>query len=183
LSVVYVDYQNPDATMPMQVPVLILPNTPEEVGNAQIAANAALDLPWFQCSPAHDRAAVICGGGPSLKDHAEAIKAHGGTVFGLNGAASWLVGQGIKTHYQVIVDPKQETSRLVEPYALRHLCASQVHPDTLVGIRPTLFHMNFEGVEDLLPPKRVAQGGYTLIGGGVSVGITALVLAYAMGYR
>ena len=38
-------------------------------------------------------------------------------------------------------------------------------------------------IEDLFPPERVESGGYVLIGGGVSVGITTLVMAYAMGYR
>jgi SAM-dependent methyltransferase len=57
-----------------------------------------------------------------------------------------------------------------------------VHPKTAAHATD-LFHLNNEGIEDLLPADRVAAGGYTLIGGGVSVGITALCVAYTMGFR
>ncbi len=185
--------QNPDATMPLVVPVLVLPNTSVEVGDAQIRANGLMPTPWLKSVPAHDGVAVLCGGGPSLREHADRIamlaKIGGtcaapklATVFGLNGAAGWLIQHNIPADYQVIVDPKLESSALVEPYAEHRLFASQVHPET-AAYADTLFHLANEGIEDLLPPDRVAAGGYTLIGGGVSVGITALMVAYAMGFR
>ena len=107
----------------------------------------------------------------------------GGAIFGLNGAAKWLIKEGFEVDYQVILDAKQESSGLVEPLAAKHLFASQCHPDTVKSVFPTLFHMNNTDIEDLFPEARVANGGYALIGGGVSVGITSMVLAYAMGYR
>jgi len=67
--------------------------------------------------------------------------------------------------------------------AKEHLFASQCHPDTVNSVKPTLFHMNNIGIEDLFPEDRVSRGGYVLIGGGVSVGITSMILAYAMGFR
>lgn len=180
--VVYIQHQNPDATIPLTVPVIVAPNTAPTQIDANVRANAALPLPWFMAAEPHDGVAVICGGGPSLAESAAAIKALGGDVFGLNGAAGWLLRHGIDCT-QVMIDAQEISSGLVAP-ARRHLMASHVHPRTIAAAeRPTLFHLNFAGLEDMLPAERVEEGGYTLLGGGVSVGITAAVLAYAMGYR
>jgi hypothetical protein len=43
-----------------------------------------------------------------------------------------------------------------------------------------LWHLQVEGIDDLIPPF---QGNYTLIGAASSVGTTALVVAYALGFR
>ena len=179
-------HRNPDATEDLILPVIVLPNTPEEIGEAQVRANSALRLPWLFEVEAHDGVAVVCGGGPSLndcKDELRRLSMDRATFFGLN-AASGLLHRfgGIDVHYQVIVDPKEETSALVDTLAHNRLYASQVHPLT-AKYADCLFHMNFAGIEDLLPPERVEQGGYTLVGGGVSVGITALCVAYTLGFR
>jgi SAM-dependent methyltransferase/uncharacterized Rossmann fold enzyme len=183
VDVIQILHQNDGAEMPLIVPVIVVPNTGPEVLDAHVARNASLPLPWFMASEPHDRAAIICGGGPSLQESYAAIRAIDGDVFGLNGAAQWLLAQGIACD-QIMIDAQEITARLVEPMAGKHYLASNVHPTTLDRApRPVLFHMNFDGIEDLLPLERVEEGGYTLIGGGVSVGITAMVLAYAMGYR
>jgi SAM-dependent methyltransferase len=178
-------HQNPGCDEPLYVPVMVVPNTPEEVGNEQIRANGARDLPWLFSVPAHDGVAVICGGGPSLADTEDEIirlARRGATLFGLNGSATWLADRGLCPEYQLIVDPQEITAALVEPRAPKRLFASQVHPDT--GDHATmLFHLANIDIEDLLPPDRVAEGGYTLVGGGVSVGITALTTAYTLGFR
>lgn len=186
MNIVQVTYQHPDATIPLLVPVLVLPNTPEDVANKNISENSAKDLPWLMASKAHDGVAILCGGGASIKRSVGDItrlKNAGGKLFGLNGAAKWLVKEGFEVDYQAILDAKQESSTLIEPNVKEHLFASQCHPDTIDAASPTLFHMNNIGMEELLPPEKVKQGGYVLIGGGVCVGITAMVLAYAMGYR
>jgi hypothetical protein len=171
-----VSIQNDGASRPLIVPVLVLPNTPEEVGDAQITANGKLDLPWLDEVPAHDGVAAICGGGPSLNDTLEEIRGlKGATVFGLNGA-SGILSRVLDVDYQIIVDAKAETAGLADEWAVRRLYASQVHPETAAHA-DMLFHLNNEGIEDLLPPERVAAGGYALVGGGVSVGITALCVA------
>ncbi len=186
MNIIQVKYQHPDSSIPLLVPVLVLPNTPEDVADYNITTNSAQNLEWLKSTPAHDGVAILCGGGPSIKKCTADIallKKAGGTVFGLNAAAKWLVNESIGVDFQVILDAKQESSTLIEPQARYHLFSSQCHPDTIDAVDPILFHMNNVGMEDLLPPERVAQGGYTLIGGGVSVGITSMVLAYAMGYR
>ncbi|MCH8334905.1 MAG: DUF115 domain-containing protein, partial [Proteobacteria bacterium] len=193
MHVVQISHQNPDASMPLIMPVLVLPNTPVDVVDAQIRANGALDLPWLRSTPPHDGIAILCGGGPSIKRQTAKIRdltrKKGATLFGLNACAGWLVDNQFDVDIQTILDAKQETANLVETMAHRHIFASQCHPDTidrLIRSRSrslTLFHLNNTDIEDLLPDERVKRGGYVLIGGGVSVGITSMVMAYAMGYR
>ena len=182
MDVMQISIQNPDATIPLIIPVVVLPNTLEEEVNRNIRHNSRMDVPWLYASEPHDRVAVLCGGGPSLADSREAIAALKGDIFGLNGAARWLWENGLWADYQIIIDAQQITAGCVEPRAAHHLFASHVHPDTAASA-DEFFHLNFEGIEDLFPPEKVAAGGYTLVGGGVSVGITALVVAYTLGYR
>src|SRR5690349_6236955 len=124
---IQVAHQNPDATMPLIVPVIVLPNTPAEVLDPQIAANGARDLPWFEAVDAHDGVAVICGGGPSLSDTLDEISGlvrQGAILFGLNGASLKLSAEGFFVDYQVIVDAQPETAGLVDDVAAAHMMSS-----------------------------------------------------------
>ena len=47
MNIVQVTYQHPDATIPLLVPVLVLPNTPEDVANKNISEISAKDLTWL----------------------------------------------------------------------------------------------------------------------------------------
>lgn len=185
-NIFQMEYQNPHASMPMQIPVLVLPNTPEEVADENIRRNSALPLEWLYVAQPHERLAIMCGSGPSLEDHVWAIRelrmASGADVFAVNAASAFLAPTTID--YQVIVDAKEETAELVDQRARHHLISSQVHPRTIKAANnPTLFHLANVGIEDLMPPERVEAGGYTLVGGGVCGGITAMVVAYILGYR
>lgn len=186
MNIVQVKHQNKDATMPLIVPVLVMPNTPEEEIDRHIIENSKKNLEWIMASEPHDGTAILCGGGPSIKNHVEDIcrlKIAGGTVFALNGAAKWLIDQGIEVDYQTILDAKRETASLVEPRAKNHLFSSQCNPETVDSVRPILYHLNNVDVEKLFPQERRERGGYALVGGGVSVGITSMVLSYVMGFR
>lgn len=186
-QIVQMDYQNPDASMKMVVPVLIVCNTSDEDLKRNVTVNCERDLPWLSMRPAHDGIAVMCGGGVSIEDHLwdiRELQAAGGTVFAMNAASVFLRGHSIKVDHQVIADAKEETAALVDPMADAHLIASQVHPKTLDrALRPTVWHLEFGGVEDQFPEERKARGGYALIGGGAAVGNSALCVAYAMGFR
>jgi SAM-dependent methyltransferase len=189
MQFVQVQHYNPGCEAPLIVPVAIVPNTSEDVGDAQIRANGRLPLPWLGEVEAHDGVAVICGGGPSLADDMDVIRgmasrkqATPATVFGLNAAAIFLSEARSPVDYQVIIDAKEETSALVSAEASHRLYSSQVHPRT-ARHADCLFHLANIGITDLLPSDRVEAGGFTLIGGGVSVGITALTTAYTLGFR
>lgn len=187
-EVVQVAYQNPHASMPLMIPVLVVCNTADEDLERNIRANSAReDVPWIAAKPEHDGVGVFVGGGPSAEDDIETIRQlaqAGATVFAMNAASQWLRKHNIAVDYQVIADAKPETSTLVDPYARAHLLASQVHELTFnAALNPHIWHLELGEIERFLPPERVRKGGYALIGGGAAVGNSALCLAYAMGWR
>lgn len=176
---------NPGASAPLVLPVLVVCNTPDEVVHENIRINSARDNEWLYNQPAHDRVAIICGSGPGLGDDLDAVRAlaaSGGDVIALNGAASYLSGQGIVSDIQVILDPQERTAELIGP-AKRHLFASQVHPTCFERVpEAVLWHLQLANIDELLPSTH-RERDYTLIGAASSVGTTALVVAFTLGYR
>lgn len=187
-TVVQMPYKNPHATVPLIIPVLVVCNTSDDDLYRNIEQNAARDLPWVWMHPAHEKVAVMCGGGPSLVDHLpeiKALQAAGGVVFAMNGASQFLRQHGVAVDHQVIADAKPETASLVDPEAWHHLMASQVDAKTIERAeRVTLWHLAIDETMDrFFPAERRQAGGYALIGGGAAVGNSALCVAYVMGYR
>lgn len=165
----------------------VICNTEDDILFENIARNSRLDIPWIEQRPAHEGHAVIVGGGPSLKDHLDGIRwreSLGQHIFALNNSYRFLLQNDIHSHYQVILDARRDNARFLEflpPPQVGTLLASQCAPE-LFHIREdvTLWHPKIDGIETKLPDERESL---TLIGGGTSVGLSALCLAYAMGYR
>lgn len=180
-------FNNPHASGPLVIPILVICNTPDDVLNDHIRNNSARDLDWLSARDPHDGVAVMIGGGPSAADHVDdirALRASGATVFAMNGASKWARGHGISVDYQVISDAKEETATLVDSAASKHLFASQVHPKTIEAVkRPILWHLETGDIEQLFPEQRIKNGGYALIGGGAATGNCAMCVAFALGFR
>jgi SAM-dependent methyltransferase len=162
-------------------------NTPDEVLFQNIEINSRRDLEWITEVPAHDGHAVIVGGGPSVADQIESIRwrqSLGQKVFALNGAATFLKLAEIDPDYQVILDARVGNALLVGNaylFLLASQCDKSVVDTSIATGKPVqLWHPKIEGIEDHLPDKRE---DLTLIGGGISVGLSAMCLAYSMGYR
>ena len=138
---------------------------------------------WVEMSPPHDGHAVLVGSGPSLKDTLETLrwrKAQGQVIFALNNAANYLAREGIESDYQVIMDARRITAGVVGP-ARKHLFASQVDPYLFEKVpNAILFQPCMEGIDQILPPYDMS---FALIGGGTTVGLSSMCLAFAMGYR
>jgi 2-polyprenyl-3-methyl-5-hydroxy-6-metoxy-1,4-benzoquinol methylase len=181
-------YQHPDATAPLTVPVHLVCNTPDEILIANIKANSALKREWIAQIPAHDGVAVICGSGPSLADDLGAIDelhSKGGTIFAMNGAASFLAGKGFWADYQVIADAREQTASLIGP-ARHHIFASQVDPSLFEKTPDAkVLQVNFyeDHTEFLKLIESVGPVDFALIGSHGSVGNVSLALVYAMGFR
>lgn len=178
-----IKHWNPEATAPLVLPVHVICNTSDEDLHANISINARRPGKWVMQREAHDGVALLCGSGPSLADHLDEIRARvdaGATLFAMNGAARFLADQGLLPDWQVIIDPRPITAGLVGP-AKGHLFASQVHPSCFDRApEAVVWHLQIEGIDALLP----AYGEpFSLLGGAASVGNTATVLAYALGYR
>ena len=165
-------------------------NTAVEQVHANIRSASARDLPWFDFDWSHhDRQACIVGGGPSLKDEIKTIRrrrALGQEIWALNGAANYLMGQGIIPDAHVILDARPENVAFVSyPHpGIRYLISSQCDPsifDALAGCDVTLFHCLSEGVEELL--KDEMERPIHLLGAGTTVAIKAMILAELSGFR
>lgn len=133
---------------------------------------------------AHGGHAVLVGGGPSLRGKISAIQKRqerGQTVFALNGAAAFLNAHDIVPDYQVLLDPQELLKAYFAP-AKQYLIASQCHPSVLAACpeAPILWHVATEGREEATPHH---PDGDCLVGGGYTVGLCSMCLAYAMGYR
>lgn len=167
----------------------LLPNTPDDVILGQVYSNARLGIPLVKSLPAHDRHAVLVGGGPSLKRYLQRLKArakNGQTIFALNNSAKWLLENGIEPHYQVILDARAGNKSFIAPLKVAYLFASQVHPSLFEDVEGDvlLWHPQWREEQDVFDkslPDDTPE--HALIGGGLTVGLSAMALAYTLGYR
>jgi len=170
--------QNPQAQHPLELQVHSKVALLSELAQANFAANNERQCEWVNAIPAHDRVAALCGSGSSLKDTRADIV---GDIFALNGAANYLFERGLSIPYQVVLDPNHFIAEYYCEFAETHLAASTA--PTAYFERSgnvMLWQPDIKWVETALvdSPKE-----FTYIGGGISVGVYALALAYALGYR
>lgn len=158
-------------------------NTEDEVLHKNIEHNSKLPNEWVKYEEPHDGHAVIVGGGPSLLDTLESIKwrqSLGQKVFALNGAAETLRKNGIYVDYTVILDARPFNKRFLG-FADKYLLASQCDPSVVEACPDAIiWHPVVDYVEEHIEYRDV---DYALIGGGTTVGLSAMCLAYTMGYR
>jgi hypothetical protein len=181
-----IETQNPHATAPLQVAVTS--NVSLEDINRNVAVNSARGFKWFACRDAFTECAIIVGGGPSLADNTATIRkmAEEHVVIAVNGASKFLSERDIAVDYQFIMDARPENASLIDPDAMNYMLASQCHPalfNLVPEARTEMVHLNSPDIENNFSTVQRKGGGYTLIGGGGSVGNSALCLAHAMGHR
>ncbi len=143
----------------------------------------SLDIPWLTSQPANDdMGAVLVAGGPSLADDIGKIRerAKESVIIAMNGTADYLADHGITSDYQVIIDARERNRTFLERGSANHLLlASQCHP-SLFDMGPvTAFHIALNDWDKFIPDGREA----TAIGGGHSVGLYAMSIAYTLGFR
>lgn len=158
-------------------------NVGEEVFRSNILSSIKRDLPWLQGHPAHDGRIVIVAGGPSLADSEPIIrsmKADGFKIMAVNNTVRWLLERGIFPDYQVMLDAQPSVSRFVIKHeGIQYLIASQCAPETFDAAGETiLWHPHIEGIKEFVGDRECA-----LIGGGTTVGLQAMSISFALGYR
>lgn len=179
--------QNPQASAPLRYGLDVVCNVDDDVILSNCLINARKVSRWIKSEQAHDRIVLLCGSGPSIREDVEIIRRmqrEGAEVWALNNCANFLDKHGILPDAQVIMDAQEETFRAIGP-AKRHLFASQVHPSLFEAVpRAELWHSTHGDVKvDEQEGFPSYEGEYCLIGSAVSVGNTAMVLAFALGYR
>lgn len=152
----------------------------------------ARGLPTLELQPAHERVLAIVGSGPSLRDH-WALIPRDCDVMALNGAYRLLRARGRESQYFAMLDARECNTVFIEngiSQATEMLLASQCHSkvfeladqarrvwDKGPRGRTTVFHLNTPTTHAIFPDETL------YVGGGGTIGLTALALAYALGYR
>lgn len=154
---------------------------------SNVAHACSLGLDTIVQQPQRAVPAVICGSGPSLNsaeslENIKKLQESGAVVFALNNSARFLADNGIAADYQVLLDARQENAKFIETECSRELLlASQCHPDVFAAAkdrRVHVWHPLIEGITDIIKDAKAC-----LIGGGTTVGLSGVCLAYTMGFR
>jgi hypothetical protein len=165
----------------MDIEIICNTDDAELFGN--VSLNSRSCNKWITEQPAHDGHAIIVGGGPSLVEFLPMIEKRrelGQVIFALNGTAKFLNRHNIVPEYQVILDARPENIDLIGK-AKEYLISSQCHPTLFESVgNVTTWHPAMEGIETHLPEYK---NEYALIGGGTTVGLSTMCLAYTLGYR
>jgi hypothetical protein len=162
-----------------------------------IRANVTRDLEWFSGFDKQDKACVIVGGGPSMRDHVTAIKGRrrrGDRIITVNNALGYLHDRGLTPDAHVMLDARAENVAFVEnaPKKTRYFLASQVHPcvfDALSGHNVVVWHNGMHDGEELFSivkpwfDEGPDQKPVVFVPGGGTVGLRALNLAWLSGYK
>lgn len=163
-------------------------NTAKEQVISNIQSACCRNLPWLSMKDPHGKEIAIIGGGPSLAESIGEIKlkSENGTVIAaLNGTADFLHKNGIRVDWHIALDARPENVRFVKSgVAEQYWIASQCHPslfDTLAAWvkEVTIFHPHVQDIEKYL----IGTGEVTLVGGGSTIGLISISLAYTQGFR
>lgn len=168
--------------------ILLQTNVAQDALCDSVRENSRRDVPWLGVDAAHERAVALVGGGPSLERTLPAIRALyevGASIWAMNGSAKWLKSNGITADVHVLLDAREDNVRFVDPdTALSYRIASQCSPKVFdaTDSRPvTLFHAYNGDIEHAIENPRGKN--LTLVASGSTVGLAAMAIAYAEGYR
>lgn len=141
-----------------------------------------LNLPELKLEHGRLGRCLIVGGGPSLKQEVKKIKkmqSKGGMVISVNGSHDYLLDHGIRSQAFVMADSRQFNARFVNRAKLdtAYYIAADCHPDVFEALKEhdlrVWFPLNYE---------HLANTRFC-IGGGSTVGLRAINIGYAIGYR
>ena len=156
-------------------------NTTDRQLRANLENSRTLGLPELSVMPAHPGALAIVGSGPSLKDLWRCIPPDC-EVMALNGAYRFLKEHGRTPEYFAMLDARECNVDFVKDADQEtvFLLASQCHPRVFSELNEypvTLFHLGTPTTRFTFPDVD------PYVGGGGTIGLTALGLALALGYR
>lgn len=157
-------------------------NVDDETLHANVSSAIACDCEWVKLCE-DSRTAIIVGGGPSLAEHVFYIRGMqlaGGKVFATGNTYAYLKNHGIQPDAHVLLDARRDNLEFVprETQAIQYY-ASQCHPEVLeAATQLTCWHAASTSYEFLVQDHKGLK-----IGGGTTVGLKAIALAYTLGHR
>lgn len=154
-----------------------------------VRLNVLRGLPELPMFPAHDKVMVLACYGPSLVDTwPEIAKMKGDGVheiFTVSGAHDFLISKGVIPDAHVEVETREHKATLITPHReVQYLLASCVHPALfakLAGHDVWLWH-TLGTTKENAEMRRRSTAGWLGTGGSV-VGLRAVSLGHALGYR
>lgn len=163
-------------------------NTSDDQLISNIKSAVSSKLPWIEQREPHDNTAVIVAGGPSLKMSLEELRgiSNNSAIFACNNVAQFLIDNSIMPDFHVMLDARQQCGEFIpRGHEVQCLYASQVHPDVIRNARlkwhhVTLWNPSIGGIQNYLTDDPKFD---ILVGGGSTVGLKAIALAFIMGYR
>ncbi len=158
----------------------------DEILLEHIEKNSKRGLPEFYPIPnPHNAVIVLVGSGPSAMNEIESIreqKKRGRLIVALKGAHDFLIENGIKPDWCIMLDPQEKIVNCVKHHqpGITYFIASQCHPDVFDVLKEEyviIWHaLSMIGEDKILE-------GRVLIGGGTTTGLRAMNMIYSLGYR
>lgn len=147
-------------------------------------------LPVIPVIPAHADRMVLACYGPSLTDHIEAIRAEvkaGADLYTVSGAHQVMIANGLIPKGHIESDPRPHKAKLIGAphkqvvYFLASACDRVVFA-LVHGFQVWVYHVTSSAHESNLIAALDNPGTFT-VDGGTNVGMSALGLGTALGYR
>jgi len=167
----------------------VVGNTEPDVLLGNVQRSVKRSLPWFDFDESTQGSVCLVGGGPSLVDTIDQLKArhqNGAKVWAMNGSYDYLQSQGIIPEVMVMLDARPENVRFVQnpqqstTFYITSQCNDAVF-DALESYKVVLVHANTPGVYELLEHEKARP--VHLMGGFTTVGILSLILAKLQGFK
>ena len=167
----------------------VVGNTEPDVLLGNVQRSVKRSLLWFDFDESRQGSVCLVGGGPSLVDTIDQLKArhqNGAKVWAMNGSYDHLQSQGIIPDVMVMLDARPENVRFVQnpqqstTFYITSQCNDAVF-DALEGYKVVLVHANTPGVYELLEHEKARP--VHLMGGFTTVGILSLILAKLQGFQ
>lgn len=160
-------------------------NTALDVQHEQIKINIERNLPWLDKREPKDKALSIIASGASLERYWPMIDLTT-DIMALNNAYPFLMERGLEPDYFMMLDARPQNIDFVRNPSRKteHLLASQCHPsifDALEYYDTTLYLTTVSGILELV--KHIDKPKIQIAGTAGTVGIKALCMAYALGYK
>jgi hypothetical protein len=161
---------------------IVQANVDEETLRGNVISAIHRKCAWLTPGKATDTA-VIVGGGPSLAQHVFYIRGMqmaGARVFAVGNTFNYLREHGVLPEAHILADARVENLEFVpcETTALQYY-ASQCHPEVLeAATNLVCWHAAQTAYESLVQDHEGAK-----IGGGTTVGLKAIAIAFALGHR
>jgi hypothetical protein len=172
----------PDAPPPLE-PVSYLTTQEEQLANMRDALTKP--YPWIARLPAHNRPAILIGGGASLEDCIDELRNDmrwESTVFAINGASLWLRERGVTFDAHVMCTAENQHKTLIPTKGATCYYAAICSPAILQQAKEklSLWHPAIKGAQKLLEKESRAP---EWVEGELSTGLQAIRIAHLLGYR